>query len=282
MIRYLRSSKLSRTSGMEMEPDGVTMTVGECKDAVLGIRPIRSVMSCGDEPVVKTKPNETTEIADMPSVVTGNADMLGGTSESADMPGVGSELDDGPVDTAQNIDRAEEAREADVRTDQIRLMTNVRGHAAVNVEDQGLGMRMNVGTCDARETSSTNVRGTWLSRVGGSPKPGTGTRRSSPSALRRTSRRMTSTSISKSRRTTTLWGGEGDFITFRDSEEGSFQYNFWGSKLDKLGKSAWEAWETNQINSKASPIEWDGSNCQPGIGFCGQPTRAGFSREMHQ
>ena len=249
---YLRSSKLSRTSGMEMEPDGVTMTVGECKDAVLGIRPIRSVMSCGDEPVVKTKPNETTEIADMPSVVTGNADMpsvvtgnadmLGGTSESADMPGVGSELDDGPVDTAQNVDRAEEAREADGRTDQIRLMTNVRGHAAVNVEDQGLGMRMNVGTCDARETSSTNVRGTWLSRVGGSPKPGTGTRRSSPSALRRTSRRMTSTSISKSRRTTTLWGRGTSSPSgtqrraVSNTTSGVQSLISWANQLGKLGK----------------------------------------------
>ena len=52
--------------------------------------------------------------------------------------------------------------------------------------------------------------------------------------------------------------GEGDFITFKDSEEGRFQFNFWGSKLDKLGKSAWEAWETNQIKSKTSPIQWDG------------------------
>ena len=50
------------------------------------------------------------------------------------------------------------------------------------------------------------------------------------------------------------FGGEGDFITFRESEEGSFNY-FGGSKLDKLGKSAWGAGKTNQIASKTSPIQ---------------------------
>ena len=48
------------------------------------------------------------------------------------------------------------------------------------------------------------------------------------------------------------FGGEGDFfITFGGSEEGSFN-NFGGSKLDKLGKPAWE---TNQTRSKTNPIQ---------------------------
>ena len=38
--------------------------------------------------------------------------------------------------------------------------------------------------------------------------------------------------------------GEGDFITFRGSEDGSFKFNFWGSELDQLGKSAGK---TNQM-----------------------------------
>ena len=38
--------------------------------------------------------------------------------------------------------------------------------------------------------------------------------------------------------------GEGDFITFGGSEDGSFQFNFGGSELDLLGRSAWTA---NQI-----------------------------------
>ena len=36
---YLRSTKLPRTSEREMETDGVTVSVGECKGAVLGLRP---------------------------------------------------------------------------------------------------------------------------------------------------------------------------------------------------------------------------------------------------
>ena len=199
-------------------------------------------MSCGDGPVMETPPSVTTGIADMLGVMTENADMQGGTSESADMPGVGTELADRPVDTAQNGDRAEEAHEADGRTDQIRLVTNVRGHAAVSVEDRGWGMRVNVGACDAREASSTNVRGTWLSRVGGSPKPGTGPRGSSPSSLRRTSRRTTSTSISKSRRTTTLLGGRGTSSpsgTQRravSTTSGVQSLISWASQLGELGK----------------------------------------------
>ena len=87
----------------------------------------------------------------------------------------------------------------------VTLATNVRGQEAVIVQDSEWGMRVNVEACEAREasSSSTNVRGTWLSRVGGSAKPGTGPRGSSPSSLRRTSRSTTSTGISSSRRTTT-------------------------------------------------------------------------------
>ena len=47
------------------------------------------------------------------------------------------------------------------------------------------------------------------------------------------------------------FGGEGDFITFGGSEEGSFN-NFGGPELDKLGKPAWE---TNQTRSKTNPIQ---------------------------
>ena len=87
----------------------------------------------------------------------------------------------------------------------VTLATNVRGQEAVNVQDSECGMRVNVEACEAREasSSSTNVRATWLIRVGGSAKPGTGPRGSSPSSLRRTSRSTTSTGISSSRRTTT-------------------------------------------------------------------------------
>ena len=76
-------------------------------------------------------------------------------------------------------------------------------------------MRLNEGEqaeqCEAREAgpSSTNVMGSRQSRVGGSAKPGTGPRGSSPSSLRRTSRSTASMGISRSRRTTTLLGGRG-------------------------------------------------------------------------
>ena len=44
-------------------------------------------------------------------------------------------------------------------------------------------------------------------------------------------------------------GEEGDFITFRDSEEGSFNY-FGGSKLDKLGKSAWGLGKQTKLQAR--------------------------------
>ena len=126
----------------------------------------------------------------------------------------------------------------------VTLATNARGQEAVIVQDSECGMRVNVEACEAREasSSSTNVRGTWLSRVGGLAKPGTGPRGSSPSSLRRTSRSTTSTGISKSRRTTTLLGGRGTSSpsgTQRravSTTSGVQSLISWASQLGELGK----------------------------------------------
>ena len=155
------------------------------------------------------------------------------------------------------------------------LVNNVRGQEAVIVQDSEWGMRVNVEACEAREasSSSTNVRATWLIRVGGSAKPGTGPRGSSPSSLRRTSRRTTSKGISRSRRTTTLLGRRGTSSpsgTQRravSTTSGVQSLISWASQLGGLG---------NKPNCKQDHFYPMGDQyCQSGIGFCGQPIRAG-------
>ena len=159
-----------------------------------------------------------------------------------------------------------------------------------DLDERALGMGLSVGMCgtagrvgvnqvtNERGTTSTNVRGTWPSRVPGTAKPGTGTRGSSPSVLRRTARSRTSTGISKSRRTTTL-GGRGTSspsgaqrMAASSSISGVQSLISWANQLGKQTKCN-ESSSLSNGKAKTASQEIDSVDSLPG-----QAT----SREMHQ
>ena len=146
------------------------------------------------------------------------------------------------------------------------LATNVRGHVVEDFDERVLGMGRSVGMYgtagkvdmslvnNERGPAVTNVRGTWPSRVPGTAKPGSGSKGTSPSVLRRTAMSRTSTSISKSKRTSPL-GGRGtsshsgaQTMAASSSISGVQSLIYWA---DQLGKQT-------KYQKKVKPIQWEG------------------------